>query len=276
MDERTIDVSIKPQAIRAQVGRILQCEGFVRSRRMQRFLEFVVEETLAGRTDQLGEYALGVAVFDRGEDFEPALDPIVRNDARRLRLKLLEYYRQAGPQETEVLIEIPKGGYVPVFRPIGATVDDRCIEHPRLAVLPFEVLSDAPETAGYGRALCLSLTAGLTGLDGLDAVAHACLAERSMREAVAELRLSHVIQGVVLKAGERCRVIVNLIHVTQGTQMWAREYDFDSSEMLTVQSQIAANVLGVVRSRIGRKHSQCPVDLAAVRGTPVSARSWAA
>src|SRR5689334_12854480 len=109
-------VSIAPHAVREQLAAILASETFVRCRRMQRFLEFIVEETLAGRADQLGEYCIGVSVFDRGEDFEPALDPIVRNDARRLRLKLFEYYRQPGAAGW-ILIEVPKGGYVPVFLP---------------------------------------------------------------------------------------------------------------------------------------------------------------
>src|SRR5690348_4353086 len=93
---KEITVKIAPHAVREQLAAILTSENFVRSRRMQRFLEFIVEETLAGRADQLAEYSIGLAVFDRGTDFEPALDPIVRNDARRLRLKLLEYYRQPG------------------------------------------------------------------------------------------------------------------------------------------------------------------------------------
>jgi len=109
---------IGAQAVRAQVARILASEGFVRSHRMRRFLEFVVEETLAGRAANLGEYGVAVSVFDRSDDFEPALDPIVRNDARRLRVKLSEYYRTAAHASDRVWIDIPKGGYVPVFVPI--------------------------------------------------------------------------------------------------------------------------------------------------------------
>ena len=109
---------IGAQAVRAQVARIFASEGFVRSHRMRRFLEFVVEETLAGRAANLGEYGVAVSVFDRADDFEPALDPIVRNDARRLRVKLAEYYRTAAHTSDRVWIDIPKGGYVPVFVPI--------------------------------------------------------------------------------------------------------------------------------------------------------------
>lgn len=105
------------QSVRAQLEAILDSEGFTRSPRMQRFLRFIVEETLAGRAEQLGEYAIATAVFDRSADFEPAVDPIVRNDARRLRVKLAEYYSQNPAPAQGVLIEMPKGGYVPTFLP---------------------------------------------------------------------------------------------------------------------------------------------------------------
>ncbi len=103
-----------PRAVQDQLSKILRSDGFVHARRMRRFLAFIVEESLAGRADQLCEYSIGVTVFERGESFEPGLDPIVRNDARRLRQKLLEYYQccRAGDQ---VVIEVPKGGYAPVF-----------------------------------------------------------------------------------------------------------------------------------------------------------------
>lgn len=241
--------SLTPQAVRVQVAMILASEGFERSRRMQRFLDFIVEETLAGRADQLGEYAIGISVFDRRPDFEPALDPIVRNDARRLRLKLLEYYRQCGPQPGQVWIEIPKGGYVPVFKP--STVHDDLREHSRrVAVLPFEILSPVPEVARYGRALCLSLTASLTNTDGLEAIAHGYVEEMPGRDAALELRLGHVIQGGVWKTGDRCRAVVNLIRVADGMLLWAREYEFRDEDLFGIPSEIAREVsmrLGVAR-----------------------------
>lgn len=109
--------SAPPEAVRSQLNRILESDGFIRAKRMRRFLQYIVEETISGRSNRLCEYSIGVSVFGRGECFEPALDPIVRNDARRLRQKLLEYYqRSEAVGSNELLIEVPKGGYVPVFR----------------------------------------------------------------------------------------------------------------------------------------------------------------
>jgi TolB-like protein len=256
-----MDFVIPPAAVRAQLDKILASEPFARSRRIQRFLAFVVEETLAGRADQLGEYAIGIAVFDRGPDFEPGLDPIVRNDARRLRLKLLEYYRQLEPRPAdELLIQIPKGGYVPVFLALasrdGLTGAAPAARSKRLAVLPFEDLSAAPESVKVGRSLCMSLTANLTNLEGLEAVAHSYLPDLPIREAASQLRLSHVIHGSVLQSSHRLRIIVNLIQVADGAQMWAHEFDFEGHEMATFQLEITRFVLGEVVTRLGLRRLQ--------------------
>jgi TolB-like protein len=70
--------------------------------------------TLAGASDQLKEYVVGVELFERGERFDPRTDTIVRVEARRLRAKLDEYY--SGPGATDpVRIDIPRGSYVAVF-----------------------------------------------------------------------------------------------------------------------------------------------------------------
>jgi len=243
-----VSAPVNPEAVRAQLAAILASDAFARARRMQRFLEFVVEETLSGRACQLGEYGIAVAVFDRPTDFEPALDPIVRNDARRLRVKLTEYY--AGAHAARVRIEIPKGGYVPRFRAaahameaVAATRGAR-----RLAVLPFEAMCGSREGVLCGRALSMSLTAGITNLEGVVALAHDACLGKSLRDVAEELQLSHAINGCLWKSGDRCIVIVNLIQAANGTQLWAKEYDVAAGDILTLQADIAAQVVREVKA----------------------------
>lgn len=77
-------------------------------------LKFVVEETLAGRSDYLKAYTLATAVFGRGASFDPQNDPLVRFEAGVLRRSLERYYLLHGRGD-EVEITIPKGGYRPAF-----------------------------------------------------------------------------------------------------------------------------------------------------------------
>ena len=110
--ETSTDVST--EAIRTQLELILASPGFVHSDRMARFLRFTVEQTIQGQADSLKETVLGMEVFDRTSSFDPRTDTIVRVEARRLRSKLKEYYETRG-QHDAVLIEFPKGSYVPTF-----------------------------------------------------------------------------------------------------------------------------------------------------------------
>src|SRR5262249_3801152 len=156
------------------------------------------------------------------------------NDARRLRLKLLESYRQTASPEGRVRIDVPKGGYVPEFLqdPPGREARFSREGRRRLAVLPFEILSTSPESAQFGRALSLLLTAGFTSIDGLDAISHEYVCEHPLRTAVSELQLSHLISGGILRSDYSCRVIINLVQASSGSQLWAREYTFSVDDVL--------------------------------------------
>src|ERR1700733_9829224 len=92
------------------LAKILASPCFVQSDRQQRFLKFIVTETLAGHTDRLKGYTIALEVFDRDVTFDPAIDAIVRVEATRLRAKLREYYDREGRTDS-VRFELPKGAY---------------------------------------------------------------------------------------------------------------------------------------------------------------------
>jgi hypothetical protein len=60
-------------------------------------------------------FLLGLEVFGKDGRFDPRTDPIVRVQARRLRVRLARYYSEEG-REDDVLIDLPKGGYAPVIK----------------------------------------------------------------------------------------------------------------------------------------------------------------
>ena len=97
-----------------QVERILASEEFHAPKRGRNFLEFVVSETLAGRSSFLKAFTIANVVFGREASFDPQNDPVVRIEAGRIRKALERYYLVAG-QADEVIITVPKGGYVPHF-----------------------------------------------------------------------------------------------------------------------------------------------------------------
>lgn len=99
---------------RNQLARILASAEFDATDRERRFLSYVVDETLANRSDRIKAYSIAVEVFGRDASFDPQSDPIVRIEAGHLRRALERYYLTAGVSDP-ILITIPKGGYVPSF-----------------------------------------------------------------------------------------------------------------------------------------------------------------
>src|SRR5215471_20491883 len=104
--------------VRQQLGRILASPGFCRNERLTQLLKFVVEQHLEGKAGEIKESVIAMEVFGRGADHDPKHDSIVRTEASRLRGRLNEYYLGDGKNDA-LLIQLPKGGYAPVFRQIA-------------------------------------------------------------------------------------------------------------------------------------------------------------
>lgn len=109
-----------------QVRRILHSTTFRNASTLQQLFQFVSDRAIAGTTEGLKEYTIGVEAFGRKQDFDPKIDPIVRVQIHRLRQKLKEYYDAEGSHDP-ILIEIPKGHYLPSFQ--GATVPVADLKH---------------------------------------------------------------------------------------------------------------------------------------------------
>src|SRR5260370_28241907 len=101
------------------MDRIPRSGTSTQSHGIRRFLQFIVEESLLGQPHRLKEYLIGLEVFDRREVFDPRVDSIVRVEARRLRGKLEEYYRNEG-REDQVHIILRHGSYLPIFEYLNA------------------------------------------------------------------------------------------------------------------------------------------------------------
>ena len=85
---------------------------------MQQLLQFLTARVFEGGSDALKEYTIGVEAFGRPQDFDPKTDTIVRVQIHRLRQKLTEYYEADGSRDP-ILVEIPKGHYLPSFEAVS-------------------------------------------------------------------------------------------------------------------------------------------------------------
>jgi serine/threonine-protein kinase len=106
---------IPHDAVLAALDGVVKSAALGKAERPSRFLRHLVETALRGERHLLKESVLGTDVFDRPASWDPRLDPVVRQEAARLRKRLANYYETSGA-EAEVRIELPVGSYVPLFR----------------------------------------------------------------------------------------------------------------------------------------------------------------
>ena len=132
---------------------MLNSQQFSGAERRKKLLEYLVEETLAGRGADLKEYRIGVDVYGRdASTYDPRIDPVVRVDIGRLRTKLSEYYSASG-RHAPLRLELPKGSYSVLFEANGAEEQ----EQPALSASnnagnghAAAIVEEAPETPDPG------------------------------------------------------------------------------------------------------------------------------
>lgn len=116
VERETVSLAEDPRWQLAQ--RIAGSDIFSRSEFLPRFLVYICKLYLQDETDEIHEQNIGVRVFGRAPTYNPGDDNVVRNYAVQLRKRLNLYFEQEGKHE-QFRIEIPRGGYVPVFVPAG-------------------------------------------------------------------------------------------------------------------------------------------------------------
>lgn len=257
---------VSPEQVNKALERILASEKFANTPKLGRFLRFTVEKTLAGEGSELKEYLLGTEVFDRGSDFDPRLDPIVRVEARRLRAKLEEYYQGPGGQDATRIV-LPKGGYVPVFEtpsapPRSASLRWMLIAGAVLAIAATAlftrngVASRALVTAvipqdgdEYSAGLAEAVSVELARSQEIRVVAWPIVmeylqrhTENDIRASTRELGAAAAIAISVRRDGDRLRITALLMRPDSGTKDWAGEYERGTGDPFAVQRELARTI----------------------------------
>ncbi len=274
------------QAVRRQLERVLESPGFSRNERMSRFLRFVVEGHLDGKDHELKESVIAVEVFGRRPDFDSRLDPVVRTEAVRLRARLSEYYLKEGKADA-LVIELPKGGYVPRFREveeerkvsatsqpgarfwvavglasvvIGLAAAAWWTQHRRspipIAVLPLENTNHDPANDYFADGLTDELIRDLSIIDGLAVRSRTSSfgirgRPRNIRDAGQQLQADYILEGSVLRAGQRLRIDVQLIRVSDDFPIWSGQFDRELTDVFAIQDEISLGIVNNLRLKLG-------------------------
>ena len=254
------------KAIREQLVRILNSGPFHQSQRRQRFLEYLVNETLAGRGERLKAYNVALEVFERPETFDPTVDPLVRIEAARLREKLREYYGTDG-QGDPIHIDLPKGTYTPqieflhegaprIARREAPPTQEVSSTVPAVAVLSFDDLS-ADRNLGYlGDGVAEDIITALSRFPELVVVARgSSFAYKGravdMRQVGKELGVDYIVEGSVRKDGGKLRIVSQLIDAKNGEHVWAERFDRSGMDPWALQDEVTGMIVSALTGDTG-------------------------
>jgi serine/threonine-protein kinase len=235
------------RARREQLDRILRSEAFQHADRLKRFLTFIVEEALAGRETELKEYVIGVQVFRKDATFDPRTDPIVRVQARRLRAKLFRYYREEGRADA-VTIELPKGGYAPVFKTRDApvvlkrSISTALVSRNTVLVQSFADHSPAKDLGHVCQSVRDEVIHHLTQLAGIRVFASWGSEQRQEIEAATK-GAALIVGGSIRRAGEQLRLGVYLVDGASGCYLWSEVIDAGLEDTFEAQERVAEAVI---------------------------------
>ena len=242
------------EEVRNQLDKILNSLIFRRSQRLNRFLRFIVDHVLAGKSAEVKEYAIGRDVFDRGESFNPAADSIVRVEARRLRSKLREYYDKFGSTDS-VLVGVNPGTYVPIFRYRTTQLVEGQFQPGTalaVAVLPFINLSPDADQDFFCDGVTEELLNTLAAVPELRVVARTSVfffKDKSidLRQVGKQLGVGTIVEGSVRKAGNLVRITAQVIDAATGLHLWSKRFESDLADVFAVQDEIARAVASALR-----------------------------
>ena len=235
-------------AVREELARVVRSKAFRQGERLQRFLHFVTEEALAGRGDQLKEYPIGVDVFGKDTSFDPRMDPIVRVQARRLRMRLQTYYREEG-QASELVIEMPKGGYAPTFRTVEAKADRRTLP-PALVSRNTVMVATFEDCSGGGSeaAFCAALTSEI--MHAVSRLGSVAVVDSSTPRLEGLSPAAVVVTGTVAVAQNVRRITVRMNDAMRGLVIWSEKFDRVRQDSFAVQEEISQHVAEALRAEV--------------------------
>ncbi|MGI9529983.1 MAG: hypothetical protein ACR2NG_09735 [Acidimicrobiia bacterium] len=259
--------SISTALVLAQLDRIASSPSFVGAPQLTRFLQYVVEEAVAGRGSELNQYKVAVEALGQDDGFDPVVDTMVRTYANRLRRALDSYYEGPGRSDT-VVVKIPRGTYKPVFadRGDGATGTggaeweeransgfngDTSVLTPTIALLPLRDFSVSEHDTYVAEGLTEELAHLLSRFSDFSVIGPLSR-ERLHSDGLGPHEIGSrydarfVLDGSANINQNRLLVKARLLDTGTGAIVWADRYDrpLDQAALPDVLTDIGHSVLG--------------------------------
>jgi TolB-like protein/Flp pilus assembly protein TadD len=247
----------------------------------------LVERQLEGREGELKESTIGVEVYGRRPDYDPRRDSTVRSEVGRLRARLSKYYSTEGSQDP-LVIELPKGAYLPSFRqreavhvlpaprrrrltlPAGLAVfvvsatalGAWWVVHKGapipIAVLPLVNLSQDRANDYLADGLTSEIISELSIIEGLAVRSQTSSfalksKARNVHDAGVQLQADYILEGSVLRDGQHLRINARLVRARDDVPIWSRSFEHNKwTDIVAVQDEISRGIVNSLRLELGR------------------------
>lgn len=178
-----------------------------------------------------------------------------------------------------VLVVVAIAGFS--FRLRRPAVTASVVAEPVIAVLPLKNLSVLPDSDYFADGLTDEIIRNLSMIDGLQVRSRTSSfafkdKPRNLREVGAELHANLVLEGSVLREGDKLRINAQLIRVADDTPVWSGRYDRQIQDIFTIQDEISSSIVTQLRLelRTGRRRFTTTPELYDIylRALPASKR----
>ena len=124
-----------------------------------------------------------------------------------------------------------------------------------LAVLPLENLSGDPQQEYFTDGMTEALIAELSQIGSLKVISRTSVmrykdTSKALPQIGHELGVDGIIEGSVLRSGDQVRITAQLIYAPSDTHVWARSYERDMHEVLTLQSEVAQAISYEIKTKV--------------------------
>jgi tetratricopeptide (TPR) repeat protein len=203
--------------------------------------------------EPLKEYAVAVAVYDKPPSFDPQSDPIVRVEAGRLRSRLNEYYSGAGLIEN-VVIELPKGSYIPLFR--HRSIDVPVPLNESLAVIPFQDDNEADSTY-LVNGLCEAVTRRLAQMLKIRVAPWSMVLRAQdqlhhLEQIASYLNVSTLVTVRLVLRGDVYELHAEWLDPLAKTHLWGAQYSRRLAELFGLEDDISFDLAGRLAPEQGK------------------------
>jgi TolB-like protein len=257
------EVDFPADKIRQQLEKMLLDPLFSKSPILKRFLTFIVYEKLAGRSNCLKEYTIGLNILNKPKDFNPQENGIIRIHAGRLRQALAHYYNTQGTHD-EIRISLSKGNYVPVFSEnadyfMRSALDDQQKQFYGAftsgntviaSVMPFHFMERKGFIKNFADGLGGQLSNSLGKVNNFSVISYNAVRLISgklsgVKEVATVFGAHYVFTGEIHCQKNMVRITIEMFRADTGEQVWSQLFErkITPENIFEVQDDIIKHVL---------------------------------